>query len=110
MVKIDNYDIPTHFLLNYDGSVIQANNKTSELKVAVENYRSDALKAAGNNEQLASKIKALLNTSDNVTDEIKVSWEQYNFFHSPLISTLVRLSEIEKNVSLIETEVLTLKN
>lgn len=110
MMRMDNYDIPTRLLLNYNGSQIGDNNKASELKVTIENYRTEALKAAGNNEKLSDKIKALLNTDDNITNEANVTWEQYNFLHSPLISTLVRLSEIEKNISLIETEVLTLKN
>ncbi len=113
MVKMDNYDIPTHLIFNGepDPALLNGeNNKASALKVTIENYRSDALKAAGNNEHLSGKIKTLLNTGDYITDEIKMSWEQCNFYHSPLISILVRLSEIEKNICLIETEVLTLKN
>jgi hypothetical protein len=111
--KLDNYDIPTALLFNGEPDpalLNEGDNKAYQLKVKIENYRSDALKAAGNNEQLAGKINALLNTGDNMTNEIKMSWQQCNFYHSPLISILVRLSELEKNICLIETEVLTLKN
>lgn len=105
LLRMDNYDMPTFLLLN------QENNKATLLKSAIENYRSDALKAAGNNELLTNKIKTLLNTDDTMTsEEVKLSWEWNNFYHSPLIGTLVRLTEIEKNICLIETEVLTLKN
>ncbi len=110
MIRIDNYDIPTALLLNYDGNLIGENNKAYQLKIMVENYRANAIKAAGNNEQLINKINVLLNTDDKIKDDIKMSWEQNNFYHSPLISTLVRLTEIEKNICLIETGVLTLKN
>ncbi len=121
MMKIDNYDIPTAIMFNGEPTAVTSNgetgyasngekNKASALKVTVENYRVEALKAVGQNEQLANKIKALLNTDDKTTEELKMSWEQHNFYHSPLISTLIRLSDIEKNVYLIETEILTLKN
>jgi hypothetical protein len=113
MIKIDNYDIPTALLFNGEpepSRISDGNTKASELKASIEIYKSQALRAAGNNEQLANKIKALLNTGDNITNEIKMSWEQCNFYHSPLISTLVRLSNLEKNICLVETEVLTLKN
>lgn len=110
MMKIDNYDIPTVILLNYDGEDIGDYNKATELKATIVTYRSAALKAAGNNEGLINKIKNLLNTDDTFANEIKMSWEYHNFYHSPLISTLVRLSDIEKNIGLVETEVLTLKN
>lgn len=105
IMKQDNYDVVNVILLNEQGT-----NKATELKAAIENYRSNALKAAGNNESLVAKINGLLNTSDKVSEGITVTWEFNNFYHNPLISTLARLSDIEKNICLIETEVLTLKN
>lgn len=107
IIRMDNYDMPTTLLLSGE------NNKALALKLTIENYRADALKAVGNNDGLINKIKALLNTDDVWYDyppKEKMSWEQYYFYHSPLISTLVRLTEMEKNICLIETEVLTLKN
>lgn len=113
IAKLDNYNIPTALLFNGEpdpAALNKEDNKAYQLKVKIENYRSDAVKAAGNNEKLTGKIKALLNTDDNITNDVKMSWQECNFYHSPLISVLVRLSEMEKNICLIETEVLTLKN
>lgn len=110
ITKIDNYDIPTLVMLNFDGEDVGDYNKATILKATIGSYRSDALKAAGNNDQLINKIKTLLNTDDTFADNVKTSWEYRSFYHSPLISTLVRLSTLEKNVGLIESEVLTLKN
>ena len=104
IIRLDNYDIATLLMLN------EQNNKASVLKTAIENYRTEALKAVSNNELMTNKIKVLLNTDDKIEPENKMSWEENNFYHSPLISTLVRLSEMEKNICLIETQVLTLKN
>lgn len=110
MVRIDNYDIPTVVLLGKDTPDVGDYNKATALKATIETYRTNALQAAGKNDHLVNKIKTLLNTDDEFNNDIKMSWEYHNFYHSPLISTLVRLSDIEKNISLIETEVLTLKN
>ncbi len=103
IMRKDNYDMPTFLLFS------EPENKASALKESIENYRDVVLKATGNNQQITKKINSLLNTSDKVSNEIKMTWEFNNFYHSPLISILARLSDIEKNICLIENEVLILK-
>jgi hypothetical protein len=106
IMRQDNYDLVNTVLLAEQGT-----NKASMLKAFIENYRSEVLKIASNNEQLVTKINILLNTDDKIIAlDYKTSWEINNFYHNPLIGTLARLSDIEKNICLIETEVLTLKN
>jgi hypothetical protein len=111
MKRKDNYD-RVNFLM------LIAGNRAFVLKTAIDNYRSIALKAASGNEQLITKINGLLNTNPGSPNQrtstswgqvIAQNWEENNFRNNMLISTLGRLSEIEKNICLIETEVLTLK-
>jgi len=114
ITRKDNYDIVNHFLLS-----LEEPNQATVLKTAIENYRSIALKASANDPILTNKINGLLNTNTGNPSErtttswgqvIPKNWEEHNFRNNMLISTLGRLSEIEKNICLIETEVLTLKN
>lgn len=112
IARKDNYDIVNSFMLQEFG-------RASGLKTAIDNYRTVALKAAANNEALTTKINGLLNTKVEKLNQrtsaswgqvIPQNWEENNFRNNMLISTLGRLSEIEKNICFIETEVLTLKN
>jgi hypothetical protein len=101
----DNYDIVNHYLLS-----LEEPNPASALKTALDDYKSIVLKVVGNNEKLVTKINRLLNTNSVGEGETLKTWEEANFRNNMLISTLSRLSDIEKNICFIETEVLTLKN
>ncbi len=101
----DNYDIVNALLLNGQGT-----NNATALKTAIDNYKSTVLKVVTQNEKLSTKINGLLNTNSVGEGETLKTWEEANFRNNMLISTFSRLSDIEKNICLIETEVLTLKN
>jgi len=105
ITRKDNYDMVNNLLFSPEEP-----NPASALKTALDNYKSTVLKVASSNEKLTTKINSLLNTNSQGEGEMKKTWEEANFRNNMLISTLARLSDIEKNIYLIETEVLTLKN
>jgi hypothetical protein len=107
LIRMDNYDLVNSTILPL---VPGDNCKATELKKVLDEYRSVASKAAANNEKLTTMIQGLLNTDPGSIEGIKVNWEETTFRNNILISTLCRLSDIEKNVSLIETEILNKKN
>jgi hypothetical protein len=102
-----NYDRVNDVLFS-----LEVPNPASDLKAEIESYRSTALKLAENNDELTNKIKHLLNTDPGGIDGggNQISWEEKNFRNNMLISTLARLSDIEKNICIVENEVLTQKN
>lgn len=97
----DNYDrINVLVYGNNEGSVI------STLKKELEEFRTNACTVV-NDPTLAKSIETLLNTSDDQTEIEKISWEEFNFGTTMIISAMARLSEIEKNVRLVESIVNT---
>ncbi|MBK7667707.1 MAG: hypothetical protein IPJ32_10425 [Sphingobacteriaceae bacterium] len=100
IIRKDNYDIVNALLLNGQGT-----NNATALKTAIDNYKSTVLKVATQNEKLSTKINGLLNTNSVGEGETLKTWEEANFRNNMLISALSRLSDIEKNICLIETEV-----
>lgn len=102
IIRKDNYDMVNALLLNGQGT-----NNAGTLKAAIDNYKSTVLKIAANNEKLVRNTNELLNTGPQ-GETLKI-WEEANFRNNLLISVLSRLSDIEKNISIIETEVLILK-
>ncbi|HWY10645.1 MAG TPA: hypothetical protein VN026_04925 [Bacteroidia bacterium] len=102
-----NYDRVNDVLFS-----LEAPNPASNLKTAIESYRSTALKLVENNNELTYKINRLLNTDPGGIDGggMQITWEEKTFRNNMLISTLARLSDIEKNICIIETEVLNQKN
>lgn len=118
LLRMDNYDLVNKSILwlnyvNVESNTVMSDGnftRASILKKEINNYTSVALKIAANNEVLKNKINGLLITDRGTIDGISVSWEEKTFRNNMLISTLCRLSDIEKNVYLIETEILTLKN
>lgn len=105
IIRKDNYHMVAALLLGGQGT-----HNASALKTAIDNYKSTALKIADKNEKLVFKINSLLNTNSQGEGETLKTWEEANFRSNLLISTLSRLSDIEKNICIVETEVLTLKN
>jgi hypothetical protein len=102
-----NYDRVNDVLFS-----LEVPNPASDLKTAIESYRSITLKAVETNDELTNKINRLLNTDPGGIDGggNRITWEEKNFRNNMLISTLARLSDIEKNICIIETEVLNQKN
>ena len=102
--RMDNYDWVNHLFLDELHT-----QYAFRIRVSISNYKYAALKA-NDNKELRFKINRLLNTDDEITAENRVSWEETNFRNNPLIGVLVRLSDIEKNIYIIETDILTQKN
>lgn len=94
----DNYDIPTHIMMgsSEDGS----DGRSSELRKKIEAFRilvADVLS------------KHRLSTDDlglEITDghglENNESWEQHNFYHTPLAGMITILSKLQNDVRNVE--------
>lgn len=104
MLQIDNQDWVNELLL-----VNQQKQYATKLKLAINNFKSAILKASTNNE-FTSKVNALLNTDNEITPDYNISWEESNFRNNSLISVLARLNNIEKNIYVLEMDILTSKN
>ena len=102
-----NYDRVNDVLFS-----LEVPNPASDLKTVIESYRSTALKVVVHNDELKNKINLLLNTDPGGIDGggNPITWEEKYFRNNMLISTLARLSDIEKNICIVETEVLKQKN
>jgi hypothetical protein len=74
-----------------------------ELREKIETYRETARRAVGSNSALHTGIGALLDTRTPDADNGHGSWEGSVFGNNMLISALAVLSEIEKNVRLVES-------
>jgi BMFP domain-containing protein YqiC len=96
----DNYDIPNWILLRSG----EGGNELKAIKAELEAFRKNASEAASN-EVLAKSIQQLLDTSEKEVYGEKVSWEERNFRNNMIISTLGVLTEIEKNVRMVENMV-----
>ncbi len=103
IIRKDNFDIGNQVLLDPSG------NKASALKKEIEQFRTVALKYGENNVVLKEKISGLFNTSDDEYLDTQRTWEERTFRNCMLITTLSRLTAIEKNILLAESNLLTLK-
>lgn len=96
--KKDNYDIIDHILFDQNG-----NGLANSLKGKLDTYRELILKLTTSNKELSESISRILDTSSKKNYNTMVSWEEDNFKHNPLISTLALLTALEKNVSMVES-------
>ncbi|MBC7863900.1 MAG: hypothetical protein IAF38_13070 [Bacteroidia bacterium] len=103
IMKKDNYDVVNHILLGENG-----NGAARELKKEIESFREKADQVFKNNTETSKSIGVLLNTSDYEDKNAGsiITWEEKNFRNNMLISTLAVLSGLEKNVSVVETEMI----
>jgi hypothetical protein len=74
------------------------------LKEELIKYRNKASAAVGD-PNLAKGINTLLDTSDKQMGIDNLSWEELNFGTTMIISAMAQLSELEKNVRLVESVV-----
>jgi hypothetical protein len=99
IVRKDNYDIINHLLQGENNSgIIKA------LKNELVEFRKKAA-AATSDPELVKGIEALLDTSDKQMGIGGATWEEFNFGNTMIISAMAQLSEIEKNVRLVESVV-----
>ena len=99
----DNYDFPTYYMIEKDN-----NGKAFELKSKIEKYKNDLISLVNLNETEKNIIHKMLKTPKETFDNdgIHFSWEQENFFRTPLISVENTLSSLQRNVRISENEIL----
>lgn len=96
--KKDNYDQIDHMLFDQDG-----NGLANSLKGKLDVYLEQILKVTSSNKELSENISKILDTSSKKNYDSMVSWEEANFRHNPLISTMALLTALERNVSMVES-------
>jgi len=75
----------------------------NSLKGKLEVYRDQILKVTSSNKELSESISKILDTSSKKNYDTMISWEEANFKHNPLISTMALLTALERNVSMVES-------
>jgi hypothetical protein len=92
--RIDNYDLVNAELFGPNG-----NPKLKSLKTELSNFKNTVLEVLGD-----TSLSALFDTSDKPHGESTRSWEELRFRNNFLIGALNQLSEIERNVLLVESQ------
>jgi uncharacterized membrane protein (DUF106 family) len=96
--KKDNMDYVNNQLIGPQG-----NGKAKELKEKLSNYKKDLTTEFENNPMFISLVENLVNVSSKTKWGKTISWEQYQFYNRPLISTIATLNEIKTNVRMVES-------
>lgn len=103
----DNYDIPTFI---FCGTAPDGNNgKASEIKKKIQNYKEILMSLCATDENASVIISKVLDIKDSekIADDGKpLSWEMDNFYHLVTIGVINKLSFIERNVRIAESEAL----
>lgn len=99
--KKDNYDWVNHLMIGEN-----QNGFGSSLKSEIEKFRKTVVDDSLVNEEMKVRVKSILNTDGQEVPEGNLNWEGRKFRNNPLMSSLTELSKIEKNVRMIECEVI----
>lgn len=105
----DNFDIPTHILIGDPDALRETKFSARELKNKIAVYKMDLLSLV--NEDKRNELSKIIGLETN--DPIKkdkyerASWEEENFYHSPLVVVITTLSQLQSNIRYAESEVLT---
>jgi hypothetical protein len=110
----ENGMVNTFKITNYDsrdatGIIMFGQKEALSVKKRLEDYR-EYLTDLSNTCELKNELIALelLNTNDiGRAEEQQLSWEQHYFGDLPLIFILQKLTEIENNIIMAETEIIT---
>lgn len=98
--KPDDYDNPTHFMIGSDPSNVTGEAKP--LKKALEDYYTGIVKMLPEKEQknFQSRIQPSIPTKEVYSAEHgeMVSWEQYNFYHAPIVAAIAQMDRIINDV------------
>lgn len=100
IVRKSNYDCTNSMF--FPGSEVSL---VPELKKALNDFKNRAMKASEKNPELSKSIEKLLDTSDKQMGIGGATWEELNFGNTMIISAMAQLSEMEKNVRLVESVV-----
>jgi gliding motility-associated protein GldM len=95
IAKPDDYDKPTHFMIGEDPANVTG--KAKELKLKLENYKKE-LQALLPKDAVVDL--SALDTKEiySVSDEKKISWEWYNFYHIPVTAVAAQFARITNDV------------
>jgi gliding motility-associated protein GldM len=98
--KPDDYDSPTHFMVGSDPSNITGEAKP--LKEKLTAYYADIIKLvpATKQKDFESRIKPSIPTEKvySAEHEEMVPWEQYNFYHAPIVAAIAQMDRIINDV------------
>lgn len=119
--KMDDYDLPTYQLIGSDEtkpvngsfSARELRSKLTdlhtELSGLLESVNSDHKTPLPVNDYNALKTKiAIIKPVDTneMEDDLKVTWEIQNFYHLPLAAVITNLSKIQSDIKSVETEII----
>ena len=119
--KLEEYDIPTFQLIGSDESNPASNQFSAKelrgklndlhdkLLAIVENMHNgkNAKLPEGDYLSLKTKIGMLKPVDSNeMQDDLKMTWELQNFYNLPLAAVITNLSKIQSDVKNLETEIL----
>lgn len=119
--KMDDYDIPTYQLIGSDETNIskgkfsarelraKLNDLHEKLTAIVEGMNKNKATALPENDYLSLKTKiGIIKPVDTneMEDDIKVTWEIQNFYHLPLAAVITNLSKIQSDIKTVETEMI----
>lgn len=101
--KKDDYDIPTNILVGerQDGSTGLAN----VLKTKIAAYQSSMKELL--NESDRQFFNERINLEDRKLEDATSTWETNNFYHTPLVASLVILSKLQMDVADVEYDVVS---
>ncbi len=105
--KMDNSSVLDESWFSGDG----LSKKGKEVLASIENYKKEMKSILGDNPKYQSVVSAVdskFNTADVKDKEgVKKSYLDYYFKHFPLIASISKLTSMQNDVKLLETEVYT---
>lgn len=101
----DDFNIPEAVMIG--DSEEQKTGKAFELKTKMEEYKKLLNTYSNGDKVLKKKIDEILEIKEYSLYGEKVPWESYHFKHKTIIHVLNTLEEMQNDVALAETEVLT---
>jgi gliding motility-associated protein GldM len=118
---LEEYDIPTFQLIGSDESnpenkpysAKELRGKLNELHdkllaIVEAMYKSENTKlSTGDYQSLKAKIEMMKPVDSNeMVDDLKMTWELQNFYNQPLAACITNLSKIQSDVKNLETEMI----
>ncbi|NNM94233.1 MAG: gliding motility protein GldM [Bacteroidia bacterium] len=99
----DNFDIPTHILINDAVSEDGSKGKAHELKVKIAEYRKKIMGLFDpGRDSVTANIGLKTPNVYSDEEERKVTWEVANFYERPLVAEICLLSKEQNDVKNVE--------
>jgi gliding motility-associated protein GldM len=118
----DNYDIPTHMLIGDDErNPIKGHFTAKELREKITTVHDKLIAMVkemqktkktsfmqADYEALLSKIGSMKpNDTDEMEDDVPVSWELLNFYHLPIAGVITNISKMQSDLKNVEGELIS---